>query len=190
MSADIKNIDFIEVYENVFNDEFCDSLISKFDELEEAGLSHRRDYTTLNVKNDSALYVGYNLEHLYKHAEKFYKHFWSDDCFGKYEKECIPVDGRDLSIFNLKVQKTKPSEGYHVWHCENSSRDTSHRVAAFTVYLNDDFEAGETEFLYQQRRLKPKKGSVSIFPAAYTHLHRGNPPIGGTKYIITGWLEY
>jgi hypothetical protein len=56
--------------------------------------------------------------------------------------------------------------------------------------LNDNFEAGETEFLYQQYRYKPKMGDVIIFPAAFTHTHRGNPPIGGTKYIITGWLEY
>jgi len=37
---------------------------------------------------------------------------------------------------------------------------------------------------------KPKKGDCIIFPTAYTHTHRGNPPIGGDKYIITGWVEF
>ena len=55
------------------------------------------------------------------------------------------------------------------------------------LYLNDDFEGGETEFLYQNRRELPVAGDVIIFPAGYTHTHRGNPPIGGTKYIATSW---
>jgi len=57
------------------------------------------------------------------------------------------------------------------------------------TYLNDDFEGGETEFLYQGVRVKPEKGKTVIFPASYTHVHRGNPPIGGTKYIATTWAS-
>ena len=54
------------------------------------------------------------------------------------------------------------------------------------VYLNDVEEDGETEFLYQELKLKPKKGRVVIWPGSFTHLHRGNPP-RSTKYIATGW---
>ena len=32
-------------------------------------------------------------------------------------------------------------------------------------------------------------GSICLFPASFTHLHRGNPPLTGEKYIITGWLH-
>jgi hypothetical protein len=64
-----------------------------------------------------------------------------------------------------------------------------YRVAVYTVYLNDIEEGGETEFLYQLKRLKPKKGTICIFPAGYTHVHRGNTPFLGEKYIVTGWLE-
>ena len=55
------------------------------------------------------------------------------------------------------------------------------------LYLNDDFEGGETEFLYQNRREEAKQGDVLIFPCYFTHTHRGNPPIGGTKYTATSW---
>ena len=57
------------------------------------------------------------------------------------------------------------------------------------IYLNDVKEGGETEFLYQLKRIKPKKGTICIFPAGYTHVHRGNTPFSGEKYIMTGWLE-
>ncbi len=41
----------------------------------------------------------------------------------------------------------------------------------------------------QALRVPPKKGSICLFPASFTHLHRGNPPLTGEKYIITGWLH-
>ena len=36
----------------------------------------------------------------------------------------------------MSVQKTKPHQGYHAWHCENADVPTSTRVLAYTVYLN------------------------------------------------------
>ena len=53
--------------------------------------------------------------------------------------------------------------------------------------MNDDFDGGETEFLYQQRREEAMTGDLLIFPAAFTHTHRGNPPLGNVKYIATSW---
>ena len=56
------------------------------------------------------------------------------------------------------------------------------------IYLNDIDDGGETEFLYQKRRIKPQKGTVVIFPAGMTHVHKGNLVMGEqTKYIVTGW---
>jgi hypothetical protein len=57
------------------------------------------------------------------------------------------------------------------------------------VYLNDVLDGGETEFLYQSRRVKPREGRVVIFPVQWTHTHRGNPPLSGEKYIATSWLH-
>lgn len=84
--------------------------------------------------------------------------------------------------------------GYPYWHCELYPRDpgceTLHRHVLWTVYLNDGFGAGETEFLYQQRKVTPRAGSLLIAPAAFTHTHRGNRPEGGDKYIATSWILF
>ena len=63
-------------------------------------------------------------------------------------------------------------------------------VINYMLYLNDIDEGGETEFLYQGKKLKPEQGKVVIFPCGFTFPHRGNPIYKGEKYIITGWYTY
>ncbi|HEY4581678.1 MAG TPA: 2OG-Fe(II) oxygenase [Lysobacter sp.] len=84
--------------------------------------------------------------------------------------------------------------GYPYWHCElfprDASAETLHRHLLWTLYLNDGFDEGETEFLYQRRRIAPRTGSLLIAPAAFTHTHRGNRPQGGDKVIATSWILF
>ena len=89
---------------------------------------------------------------------------------------------------NCKFQRTRPGEGFHIWHYENSG-DVSHRKLVTMLYLNTIEEGGETEFLYLKKREKPIEGKLLIFPSSFTHTHRGNPPLKGDKYILTSWLE-
>lgn len=95
----------------------------------------------------------------------------------------------------INLQRYRDGQGgYPYWHCELYPKDpraeTLHRHLLWTLYLNDGFDAGETEFFHQQRRIQPKTGSVLIAPAAFTHTHRGNRPVGGDKYIATSWLLF
>jgi 2-oxoglutarate-Fe(II)-dependent oxygenase superfamily protein len=85
--------------------------------------------------------------------------------------------------------------GYPYWHCElhpspEDQGESLHRVVLWTIYLNQNFSEGETEFLYQRRKIMPKTGSLLIAPTAFTHTHRGNMPKGGDKYIATGWVLF
>ena len=90
----------------------------------------------------------------------------------------------------LKIQKTLPTEGYHVWHIEHGNTfEMQARAFVFSIYLNDVKEGGETEFLHFSQRVKPKKGRIVIWPAGFPYLHRGNPPLSGKKYILTSWMK-
>jgi hypothetical protein len=84
--------------------------------------------------------------------------------------------------------------GYPYWHSEiypkEDGGETLHRVLLWTIYLNDAFADGETEFLYQRRRIVPRTGSLLFAPAGFTHTHRGNRPKGGNKYIATSWVLF
>ena len=48
---------------------------------------------------------------------------------------------------------------------------------------------GETEFLHQNLRIHPEIGKTLIWPAQWTHTHRGNPPLDGFKVYATGWFS-
>ena len=62
------------------------------------------------------------------------------------------------------------------------------------VYLNEDFEEGETHFPLFDIKVKPKKGRLFIFPPTWNYLHRGIPPRSpsktGAKYFIMTHLNY
>ena len=95
----------------------------------------------------------------------------------------------------INIQRyTADQGGYPYWHCEHMPSDAQaeslHRTLLWTLYLNEDFTDGETEFLHQARKIKPKTGALLIAPTAFTHTHRGNKPRGGDKYIATSWVLF
>jgi len=69
------------------------------------------------------------------------------------------------------------------------------RVATFLIYLNDNFEGGETEFPRLDIRYRGKKGDALLFfnttdgkPDART-LHAGLAPTRGEKWLYSQWIR-
>ena len=97
--------------------------------------------------------------------------------------------GVPFHFTSLKIQKTLPTEGYHVWHIEHGGGFMNEpRAFVFSIYLNDIEDGGETEFKKKKKRVKPKTGRIVIWPAGFPYVHRGNPPLSGEKYILTSWM--
>ena len=109
-------------------------------------------------------------------------------CISHYLDKYSQLQRVGLISSDTKFQRTQPGGGYHTWHYENGSYYFAQREVTWMAYLNDIDDGGETEFLYQKRRIKPTAGTVVMFPAGYTHVHRGGLVLGEKdKYIITGW---
>lgn len=185
---------FIMTFENAFSDEFCDECIREFEKAVDLGYSRTRlegEKALPTHKQDRSVDL-----HLIPSNEK-YKSIIQEvsstiynNYFSYYQQRFGMLTILPLhTIDGVKIQKTEPGEGYHVWHCEHVPPKIN-RLLVYTISLNDVDEGGETEFLYQHFRLKQTKGSLTIFPAGFTHTHRGNPPLSGTKYIMTGWISY
>ena len=172
----------IGVYKNAIPNEWCDKVIKYFEQ--NINLAETRD-------EEGGSLVGIRDTQLHLQDENLLKEFNSNflRIFDLYAYKYNHIQ-QPLKVTGFKIQKTLPTEGYHPFHMEQDVKgDFLNRVGVYTVYLNDVIEGGETEFLYQLKRIKPEKGSICVFPAGYTHVHRGNTPFSGEKYIMTGWLE-
>jgi hypothetical protein len=66
---------------------------------------------------------------------------------------------------------------------------SSGRSISPIIYLNDDYEGGELEFVNFGIKIKPKAGSLYIFPATFPYAHIAHPVTKGTKYAIVTWLH-
>jgi hypothetical protein len=179
---------FIGIYENVLSKDECKNIIDLFK-------------SDLNIKVDKNGDAQFSKDKMERYD--FSKGYLSNelnneivkiinialnDCIKYYAEEFWIVKQLKATSLEIKLQKTPPRGGFHIWHCEHSNKESESRVLAWTIYLNDiPSGEGETEFLWQGLRVQPKAGTVSIFPASFTHTHRGNPVYSCDKYIATGW---
>ena len=183
--------EFIIRYENVFSKGDCSRLISYIDEFESNNLLFH-DKNKLHQQNDKNINLGHRI---YDHpaASKISTEILPKfkPCVDQYLETFSVLGQGSFLLYDCKLKKIPAGAGFHAWHYENYTMLTSARMFVVQLYLNDSFEGGETEFLYQNKREKAVAGDVLIFPCGYTHVHRGNPPIGGTKYLVTswGWLQ-
>ena len=115
------------------------------------------------------------------------------NCLVSYRQKypyCDNVGVYDLLGTNIKIQHYKPGEGFYEWHCENAGiGETSLRHLVFMTYLNTLDNAG-TEFYHQKITTPCQKGLTIIWPAHWTHTHKGVTNYVSDKYIITGWYSF
>ncbi len=196
MKTEIDN--FIGIFDNVVTDTDCDSLIDFFEYMKTIGnpevgkSAHEYPPTMRNnsmylfMNENDPVIISQHQKQLYPFTDAIRK------CYDLYREKYFTIAdlGRHVLNNDIKLQKTVPGEGYHIWHCEVGSINTSRRLLLCMLYLNDIDEGGETEFIYQHQRIDAVKGRVVICPTAFTHTHRGNPPLNTAKYMINGWMEF
>ena len=87
------------------------------------------------------------------------------------------------------IVKYDADDGFFEWHFDRLDDDRKSRQRAFSclIYLNDNFEEGETDFYWH--KIIPKTGKIAFFPSAHQWVHKGRVPKNGCKYIITTWLQ-
>jgi hypothetical protein len=186
---------FIGMYQDVYPDGFCNHLINEFERLLKSGVCNNRqsaENTTKTRKEDFHYFMNMRSNPMSPFNDTCVNDMFIrglQNCFDDYVDEFDILKDYNLRCTTLKMQKTEPGAGYHVWHSEQGPDADASRCLVYSAYLNTIEEAGETEFLYQKLRVAPKENTVVIWPAAFTHTHRGNVVHGDkSKYIITGWF--
>lgn len=174
--------DFIRIYEDRIPVELSSELIKWFDTASSSGRLVRRNGP--NISDTQIAVDGARKDFV----DNIYACL--GPCLEEYAEDFPFLQGQELLSSLCLMQKSVPltGDGYHRWHSERFGMATTERVLAWTIYLNDVREGGETEFMYQGKRVNAKQGRIVIWPAGWTHVHRGNPPLSNTKYILTGWI--
>lgn len=94
-------------------------------------------------------------------------------------------------VEHFNIQQYPLKGGFHRKHADRAYGTgvaDSFRELVWMTYLNDVHTGGETEFMFYRLKIKPQRGLTLMWPAGWTHLHRGLPSPTTEKMIITGWL--
>ncbi|MFT4928135.1 MAG: hypothetical protein ACI8WB_004252 [Phenylobacterium sp.] len=120
-----------------------------------------------------------------------------EDIANMSDQQIQQLIGSIYTIDDINMQRyTKGEGGYHHWHSEHyphptdKSQRSLRRVLLWLIYLNDVEEGGETEFFYQDAKVRPKQGSLVLAPCGFTHTHRGSIPVSSDKYVLASWIMY
>ena len=198
--------DFIHIKKQALSRNTCDTLINLFEQNKNL---HMKGHTVgakgakTEWKKDTEISISPNF--FLKGSEwevplsnvmsslsqetKFYKNEFSFDTdLGVSGLEGL-ANWRIYPFFNF--QRYLPGEAYYAWHCESSAPKPIFlsRMLAWMVYLNDVPDAG-TEFKFQDFETDAEAGTIVIWPAYWTHMHRGIVSNTHNKYILTGWFNF
>jgi len=124
--------------------------------------------------------------------EKYFHNLFT--CYKDYVLQWpfLSVFAENLQVGKFNLQRYQSGQHFQSMHTERSSLETLHRVFAWMTYLNDvDVkEGGSTFFSHYGLEVQPRKGLTLIWPAEWTHAHKGNLLNADSKYIITGWMHF
>ncbi len=119
-------------------------------------------------------------------------------CTNKYRQEFpqLNVVNRWTLMDSYTLKKFDPGEAYFASHCENGGNPSSwtgvpvNRMLVWMIYLNTVTDGGGTMFDQYDFITDAIQGRCVLWPAYWTHFHRGIVSDTQTKYIATGWFGY
>ncbi|MDW9381278.1 2OG-Fe(II) oxygenase [Chryseobacterium sp. JV558] len=170
----------IFLIEDFLNETECDHYISLSQEkvFEEAKINvFGRQQMNKGVRNNDRLMI--------------FDEAIAEDLFKK-ASEFLPqeYDGYQLLNFNemLRIYKYSPGQQFKMHRDGSYIRNEKEKsLFTFMIYLNDDFEGGETEF-ENLFTVEPKKGTALIFH--HPLRHEGKTLMSGLKYVLRTDIMY
>ena len=189
--------ELIWVKEKSLSEDFCNQVINKFetDPYRKAGeVDQNNPRIDKNLKITIDTTITHNIawreedEVLYKalgNALYEYEIHLQKTSSGKWNLH--PSDGYQVKDTGYMVQKYEPN-GFYNWHHDWCMNEGWSRIYTYIWYINTikEEDGGWTEFI-DGTRIQPKVGSILLFPATWTYVHRGYTT-KVSKYIVTGWI--
>ena len=193
MNTNYSAQNFITVYDNVLPSQECQALINKFEanpqcqknELKQGQNSGwKMQFTQINFLEN---------EEFSEEVEKLQPLFLQAITAYKREHQIQPhqwPENFKLEPIRMKRYLPNTEDGFGE-HVDVSDYASARRFLVFFIYLNDDFEGGETSFKQFNIKVKPKQGSLILFPPMWNWLHQAHSVKGeNPKYIVGSYMHY
>ena len=190
MSKSAQN--YITLYKDTFSKEASQSLIAKFER-------YSSFHEQKKIDTQDGWQMSFTQLHLSRHVEFEEENETLKSLFlqaiSEYKKEhnIQPYQWpKEFKLEPIRMKRYMPNkdEKFDV-HVEVTNLQTAKRFMVVFLYLNDDFEGGETDFPQFEVMVKPRQGMMVLFPAGWNWLHRGRVVLGqNPKYIVGTILNY
>jgi hypothetical protein len=174
---------YIQIYKNAIDDEYCDELITKFniDSKQETYDQGPMSFTQVNLNQNK--WQG----DITKLSSVFTKYL------EQYKNDCIITDQmwpEKYAFEEIRLKKYLPNNKDRFDpHVDSINIESAKRFLVFFIYLQDNLR-GETNFPQLGLASPCKKGSLLMFPPLWPWLHQGMKPVEQPKYIIGSYLHY
>lgn len=156
------------ILDNIIADDDCDNLIERTEIFMGNEMSPPWNYVYYDFpQNDPVSSVGNKIVDRY---------------LEKYPE--INLTFNKWYVERFRIKRFNPGKFYDSWHSENGVQVP--RILAILIYLSDH-NCG-TEF-YNNTVVQSKKGRALVFPAFWTHTHRGQPcPDNKSRYVMSAYV--
>lgn len=164
-------MDNILVIDKVITPEGCNNIIEQYkNSLNNVALDTHLGYEFCDISNNPALEILSN-----SIIKEYIKHFPD-----------IEITADRWACHEFRLKHFPPNYYFKEWHSEHNVKNP-YRIACIMIYLTDH-DCG-TEF-YDGEVIKSVPGRAVIFPAFWTHTHRGQLcPAGKDRYILTAYVN-
>ena len=159
---------FIFIKDKFLSPKECDFLINEY-KNKTTNNSNYTGYKVYFLKNNEFQFIkkvnDMTLEYVSKHPQ-------------------LQMQGADFQLTEMRFKYFKPGNFFKNFHAEHCFK-YPYRILNFMIYLSDHKEG--TEF-YSGETIKSKKGRAVIFPAFWTHLHKGQK-CNKDRFIVGGYYQ-
>lgn len=186
---------YTRVYDNFLEPELCDTLVEKY---EKVWNEEQERIKELSLCAGCTLCTCERIDIM---QHKLFDGYWEfiarkfSSALDRYKTD-VKLDSvqfpKEYGYEHIKIKRYMPNtEDQFRTHVDVEDHNSAKRFLVFLVYLNDNFEKGETTFPIFGDQVKPVKGRLLMFPPTWTYLHRGERVFGNSpKYILGSYLNY
>jgi hypothetical protein len=138
----IEHKDFIGIYKGVYPEGYCQHLINEFERLMKFGAGSDRqkgEGAPKHRKNDMQLGLNFGVHTAASFNDQSPERMFFDglqQCYEDYTEQFSVLKEGKITGTAMKMQRTSPGGGYHVWHGEQGNGAHAERVLAYMLYLN------------------------------------------------------